>query len=231
MIWCWGGWWTISDQGKYVRIRRHITYLIDERTYLLLRTWLTSGGLHQKEFTSRYGKILKKYKVSETQTGFFSSTRAWVWSCWPGTTVLNWLQPARLWAWVLPYATMRPQSCPTSAWVNARPNDVRREMRTGWATSPSWSKHPPSTSLTSGAWTSRKLINTIIPSCLVLSLIYTGHMLLAAAWLLIMCHIRLLTGRNIQMIFFERRPLSRQGRPTGIRITGSASSAPGAGVC
>ena len=31
--------------------------------------------------------------------------------------------------------------------------------------------------------------------------------------------------------FLERRPLSRQGRPTGIRTTGSASSAPGAGVC
>ena len=31
--------------------------------------------------------------------------------------------------------------------------------------------------------------------------------------------------------FFVRRPLSRQGRPTGIRETGSASSAPGAGVC
>ena len=31
--------------------------------------------------------------------------------------------------------------------------------------------------------------------------------------------------------FLERRPLSRQGRPTGIRITGSASFVPGAGVC
>ena len=31
-------------------------------------------------------------------------------------------------------------------------------------------------------------------------------------------------------IFLLRRPLSRQGRPTGIRRTGSASSAPGAGV-
>ena len=33
------------------------------------------------------------------------------------------------------------------------------------------------------------------------------------------------------LLFLLRRPLSRQGRPTGIRITGSASSAPGAGVC
>ena len=32
-------------------------------------------------------------------------------------------------------------------------------------------------------------------------------------------------------LFCKRRPLSRQGRPTGIRISGSASSAPGAGVC
>ena len=32
-------------------------------------------------------------------------------------------------------------------------------------------------------------------------------------------------------VFFLRRPLSRQGRPTGIRKTGSESSAPGAGVC
>ena len=31
--------------------------------------------------------------------------------------------------------------------------------------------------------------------------------------------------------FLERRPLSRQGRPTGIRITSSASFAPGVGVC
>ena len=30
--------------------------------------------------------------------------------------------------------------------------------------------------------------------------------------------------------FLERRPLLRQGRPVGVRITGLASSAPGAGV-
>ena len=29
----------------------------------------------------------------------------------------------------------------------------------------------------------------------------------------------------------RERPLLRQGRPTGIRITGLASSGPGAGVC
>ena len=33
------------------------------------------------------------------------------------------------------------------------------------------------------------------------------------------------------VFFLERRPLSRQGRPISIIITGSASSAPGAGVC
>ena len=38
-----------------------------------------------------------------------------------------------------------------------------------------------------------------------------------------------MTAKRAQRLFLTRRPLSRQGRPTGIWITGSASSVPEAG--
>ena len=57
-----------------------------------------------------------------------------------------------------------------------------------------------------------------------------------AIWIKVSC--MLLTSLSFSInraqiltVFLTRLPLSRQGRPTGIWITGSASSAPGAGVC
>ena len=85
-------------------------------------------------------------------------------------------------------------------------------------------KRPPSTTMNFG-WHRAEILGAILSTLMIW--VITGKILFEGY---------LFAGRISEpkywffSFLFKRRPLSRQGRPTGIRITGSASSAPGARV-